>query len=212
MRGSKHCGSKSCEVLNTEFGSQTVDGGSAFDRASWSSFSALFAEKLFGVCGAIVGRVGLGLGEEVGAEQTAKVDKDHQVHEHHGAEEIAGVVQTGVVPHNVRGEEGLGAQAEEDVGGKVEQPVEAIQPGSLSSRQLQHQPHVQEDAVNLHEESHHCTCHVASCHQGIQEGPDHLRRLGEGKTPRGYFYWGKKYQLDDVLAYYSFVWPFCPGA
>lgn len=46
----------------------------------------------------------------------------------------------------------LGAQTKRDVGEQVGKLVDAVDGGRLSTRQLQHQPQVQGDTVDLHEE------------------------------------------------------------
>lgn len=84
------------------------------------------------------------------------------------------MLQRGVVPDDEPGEVELGAQTEGDVGEKVGQLVDLIGEGGLSARQLQHQPQVQRDAVDLHEEGDHSTGYVELSVEGVQETPDHL--------------------------------------
>ena len=63
--------------------------------------------------------------EEVGTYQSVEVDQDHDVHEEHGDQEVACVVQPAVVLHDEPGEVKLGTEAEAHVGEEVEQLVDA---------------------------------------------------------------------------------------
>lgn len=77
---------------------------------------------------------------------------------------------------DVPGEVKLGAQTERDVGEDVEEFVVVVHGGGLSSRQLQHQPQVQGDTVDLYEESYHSAGYIQLRVEGVQETRNHLRR------------------------------------
>lgn len=74
-------------------------------------------EELFGVSvGSILCYVAPAPGVEVCPQQTVEVNQNHAVHHDHGNQEVAGVVEPGVVIHNVPGDVELGTKAKEDVG------------------------------------------------------------------------------------------------
>ena len=68
-------------------------------------------------------------GEEVSTEQTVEINKDHDIHHHHGDEEVSAVVQPGVVLVDVPGEVELGAQTKRDVGEEVGEFVDVVHGG-----------------------------------------------------------------------------------
>lgn len=73
---------------------------------------------------------------------------------------------------DVPGEVELGAQAKCDVGEEVGELVDVVHAGGLSARQLQHQPQVQRDAVDLHKQSDHSAGNIQLSVEGVQETPD----------------------------------------
>lgn len=79
-----------------------------------------------------------------------------------------------VVLNDVPGEVELGAQSEYDVSEEVGELVDVVKGGVLSACQLQHQPHVQGDAVDLHKEGNHSAGYVQLSVEGVHETPDHL--------------------------------------
>lgn len=80
--------------------------------------------------------------EEVGTEQSVEINQNHDVHHHQGHQEVAAMVQPGVVLEDVPGEVELCAEAEQDVRQEVGEFVDVVEGGGLSARQLQHQPQV----------------------------------------------------------------------
>lgn len=115
-------------------------------------------------------------GEEVSAEQAVEINQDHNIHHYYGGEKVSAVVQPVVIADDVPGEVELGAQTKRDVGEEVGEFVDVVHGGGLSARQLQQQPQVQGDAVNLHKESDNSAGHKQLSVEGVQETPDHLRR------------------------------------
>lgn len=91
------------------------------------------------------------------------------------------MLQPGVVVEDVPGEVELCAQAEQHVGQQVDKFVDVVEGGVLSTRQLQHQPQVQGDAVDLHEQRDDGAGDVHLSVEAVQEAPDHLER---SKTDR----------------------------
>lgn len=77
---------------------------------------------------------------------------------------------------DVPGEVELCAQAKCDVGQQVGEFVDLVDGGGLALGQLQHQPQVEGDAVDLHEEGYDGTGYVQLSVQGVQETRDHLQR------------------------------------
>lgn len=75
----------------------------------------------------------------------------------------------------------LCAQAKNDVGKDVGIFVDVVHGGGLSACQLQHQPQMQGDAVDLHKESDDSAGYVQLSVETVQETPDHLRRTQTGK-------------------------------
>lgn len=69
----------------------------------------------------------------------------------------------------------LGGEAKHNVGEQVGELVDVVQGGRLSTRQLQHQPQMQGDTVDLHKEGDYSTGYIELSVQGIQETPNHLR-------------------------------------
>lgn len=118
------------------------------------------------------------LREEVGAEQSVEINQNHDVHQHHGDQKVPAVLQPGVVVEDVPGEVELCAQAERHVGQEVDKFVDVVEGGGLSARQLQHQPQVQGDAVDLHEQRDDGAGDVQLSVEAVQEAPDHLERGG----------------------------------
>lgn len=112
-------------------------------------------------------------GEEVCTEQAVEINQDHDIHQNHGDEEVTTAVQPGVVVDDVPGEVELGAQTKHDVGEEVGELVDVVHGRGLSARQLQHQPQVKGDAVDLHKESNYSTGNVQLSVEGVQETPDH---------------------------------------
>lgn len=133
------------------------------------------SEKLFGVVVVrpVLSYVAFSLGEEVCTEQAVEIHQDHDIHHHYANEEESSVVQPGVVVDDVPGEVELGAEAEHDVGEEVGQLVDVVHGGGLSAGQLQHQPHVQRDAVDLHKQSDDSTGYIQLSVESVQETPDH---------------------------------------
>lgn len=82
---------------------------------------------------------------------------------------------------DVPGEVELCAQAKSDVGEDVGVFVDVVHGGGLSACQLQHQPQMQGDAVDLHKESDDGAGYVQLSVETVQETPDHLRRTQTGK-------------------------------
>lgn len=80
--------------------------------------------------------------EEVGTEQSVEINQDHDVHHHQGDQEVAAVLQPGVVVEDVPGEVELCAEAEQHIRHEVGELVDVVEGGGLSARQLQHQPQV----------------------------------------------------------------------
>lgn len=147
------------------------------------------AEKLLGVVvvRAVLSHVPLASGKEVSTEQTVEINHHHDVHHHHGDEEVPAVVHPGVVVDDVPSEVELGAEAKHDIGEEVGNFVDVVYGGGLSVGQLQHQPQVQGDAVDLHEEGDQSTGNVELGVEGVQETPDHLEteHYGEGVRTNG---------------------------
>lgn len=69
----------------------------------------------------------------------------------------------------------LGGEAKHNVGEQVGELVDVVQGGRLSTCQLQHQPQMQGDAVDLHKEGDYSAGYIELSVQGIQETPNHLR-------------------------------------
>lgn len=65
------------------------------------------------------------------------------------------MVQPGVVSDNVPAKVGLRAQTEGDEGENIDEFVDVVHGGGLSTHQLQQQPQMQGDTVDLHKESHY---------------------------------------------------------
>lgn len=121
-------------------------------------------------------------GEEVSTEQAVEINHDHNIHHHHGDQKVSTVIQPGIIVDDVPGEVELCAQTKRDVGEEVGEFVDVVHGGGLSARQLQHQPHVQGDTVDLYKESHHSTGYIDLSVEGVQETPDYLKRR---QTKRG---------------------------
>lgn len=137
------------------------------------------SEKLFGVvvmC-PVLSYVALSLGEEVCTEQAVEINQDHNIHHCHASEEESTVVQPGVVVDDVPGEVELAAEAKHDVGEEVGELVNVVHGGGLSACQLQHQPHVQRDTVDLHKESDDSTGYIQLSVEGVHETPDHQHMM-----------------------------------
>lgn len=77
----------------------------------------------------------------------------------------------------VPGEVELCAQAKCDVGQQVGEFVDLVDGGGLALGQLQHQPQVEGDAVDLHEEGYDGTGYVQLSVQGVQETRDHQNMM-----------------------------------
>lgn len=123
--------------------------------------------------GSVLSHIALTLREEVCAEQAVEINQDHNIHHDHGGEKVSTVVQPGIIVDDVPGEVELGAQTESGVGEEVGEFVDVVHGGSLISRQLQHQPQVQGDAVNLYKESDYSTSYIQLSVESVQETPDH---------------------------------------
>lgn len=113
--------------------------------------------------------------EEVSTEQPVEINQHHNIHHHHGGEKVSTVVQPGVIVDDVPGEVELCAQAKRDIGQEVGKFVDLVHVGGLSARQLQHQPQVQGDTVDLYEESYYSSGYIQLSVEGVQETPDHLK-------------------------------------
>lgn len=147
-------------------------------------------EKLPGVVVVypVLSRRALIPGEEVGAEQAVEVNQDHDIHHYHGGQKVSTVVQPGVVVDDVPGEVELCAQTKRDVGEEVGESVDVVHGGGLSTRQLQHQPHVQGHAVDLYKQSDHSAGYIQLCVEGVQKAPDHLEKTHTDKWSRSHCY------------------------
>lgn len=77
---------------------------------------------------------------------------------------------------DVPGEVELGAQPKRYVGEEVDEFVDVVHGGGLSTRQFEHQPQVQSDTVDLHKESDYSAGYIQLSVEGVEETPDHLRR------------------------------------
>lgn len=77
---------------------------------------------------------------------------------------------------DVPGEVELGAQTKRDVGEDVEVFVDLVYGRGLSVRQLQQQPQVQCDAVDLHKESEYSAAYIQLSVEAVHETRDHLRK------------------------------------
>lgn len=115
-------------------------------------------------------------GEEVGTEQAVEINQDHNIHRHHGAEKVSTMVQPGVIVEDVPGEVELCAQAKCDIGQEVGELIDVVHGGGLSACQLQQQPQVQGDAVDLHKQSYYSTGYIQLGVEGVQETRGHLKR------------------------------------
>lgn len=140
------------------------------------SGSSSVSKKLFGVLRPILLCRALLPEEQVGAQQPVEINEHHDVHDHYGGQEVSAVVQPGVIVDDVPGEVELCAQAKCDVGQQVGKFVDLVGGGGLALGQLQHQPQVEGDAVDLHEEGYDGTGYVQLSVQGVQEARDHLQR------------------------------------
>lgn len=123
---------------------------------------------------AILSQVTLASGKEIRTEQTVEVNHDHDIHYHHGDEEVSAVIQPGVVVEDIPGEVELGAKTKYDIGEEVGELVDVVHGGGLSAGQLQHQTQMQSDAVDLHKEGNQSTSDVQLRVEGVQETPDDL--------------------------------------
>lgn len=123
--------------------------------------------------GPVLPRTALTPGEEVSTEQAVEINQDHDVHQHHAEEKVSTAVHPGVIVDDVPGEVGLGAQAKRDVGEEVGEFVDVVHGGGLSAGQLQHQPEVQSDTVDLHKESDDSAGYIELSVEGVQETRDH---------------------------------------
>lgn len=112
-------------------------------------------------------------GEEISAEQAVQIKNHHNIYHNHGGEEVSGVVQPGVILDNVPGEVELRAKTKRHIGEQVGELVDVVHGGGLSARQLQHQPQVQGDAVDLHKECDHGAGYIQLSVEGVQETRDH---------------------------------------
>jgi len=121
----------------------------------------------------VLSHIALTMREEVCTEQAVEINQDHNIHHHHGDEKVTAVVQPGVIVDNVPGEVELGAQTESNVGEEVGEFVDVVHGGGLSAGQLQHQPQVQGDTVDLYKESYHSAGYIQLSVEGVQETPDH---------------------------------------
>ncbi len=66
------------------------------------------------------------LAEEVGSEEAVEIDENHDVHEHHGCQEVEGMIQRRVVVYEVPGEVKLCSKPEGHVGHHIEQFVDGV--------------------------------------------------------------------------------------
>lgn len=134
-------------------------------------------EKLFGVAVVrpVLSRTSLTPREEVSAEQAVEIYEDHSIHCHQAGQKVSTVIQPGVIVDEVPGEEELGSETESYVCEEVEEFVDLVHGGGLSARQLQQQPQVQGDAVDLYKESYYSAGYKQLSKEGVQEDPDHLR-------------------------------------
>lgn len=115
-------------------------------------------------------------GEEVRTEQAVEINQDHNIHHHHGDEKVSTVVQPGVIAEDVPGEVELCAQTKCDIGQEVGKLIDVVHGGGLSVCQLQQQPQVQGDAVDLHKQSYHSTGYIQLSVERVQETRGHLKR------------------------------------
>lgn len=81
---------------------------------------------------------------------------------------------------DVPGEVELCAQAKRDVGQKVGKFVDVVHCGGLSACQLQHQPQMKGDTVDLHKQSYDSTRDIQLSVEAVQEAPDHLQKTHTG--------------------------------
>lgn len=132
-------------------------------------------EKVFGVVvmHPVLSYVAFSLGEEVCTEQAVEINQHHNIYHYHASEEESTMVQPGIVLDDVPGEVELGAKAKYDIGEDVDELVDVVHGGGLGARQLQHQPHVQRDTVDLHKESDYSAGHIQMSVEGVQETRDH---------------------------------------
>jgi len=121
----------------------------------------------------VLSRIALTLREEVCTEQAVEINQDHNIHREHGDEKVSAMVHPGVIVDNVPGEVELGAQTESNVGEEVGEFVDVVHGGGLSAGQLQHQPEVQRDTVDLYKESYYSAGYIQLSVEGVQETPDH---------------------------------------
>lgn len=142
-----------------------------------SSRSSSVSEKLFRVLRPVLPCRALLPDEQIGAEQPAEISEDHDVHGHYAGQEVSAVIQPGVIVGEVPGEVELCAQAKCDVGQQVGEFVDLVDGGGLALGQLQHQPQVEGDAVDLHEEGYDGTGYVQLSVQGVQETRDHQNMM-----------------------------------
>ena len=124
----------------------------------------------------VLSHVALTPREEVRTDQAVEINQDHDIHHHHAEEEVSTVVHPGVVVQDIPGEVQLGAHTKQDVGEEVDEFVDVEDGGRLSGGQFQHQPQVQRDTVDLHEEGDDGAGYVQLSEEGVQETPDHLGR------------------------------------
>lgn len=114
--------------------------------------------------------------EDVCTEQPVEINQDHNIHQHHGHEKVCTMIQPGVIVENVPGEVELCAQTKHDISQEVDKLVDVVHGRELSARQLQHQPQVQSDTVDLYKQSYYSTSYVQLSIEGVQETPNHLKR------------------------------------
>lgn len=150
-----------------------------YEKKSFSFFSVI--EKTFGgvtaVCAILCHGSALPAWEEVGTEQSVEVNQYHDVHEDHGGQEVARLIQPAEVVQDVPGDVELGAKAEAHVGEDVENLVGFEERRVLGPRQLEHQTCVQGDTVHLHQQGDDGTCHIVPREQSVQEAPKHQEMM-----------------------------------
>lgn len=111
------------------------------EKKRFSFFSVI--EKPFGditaVCAILCHASALPAWEEVGTEQSVEVNQYHDVHEDHGGQEVARLIQPAEVVQDVPGDVELGTKAEAHVGEDVENLVGVVKRRVLGPCQLEHQ-------------------------------------------------------------------------
>lgn len=77
---------------------------------------------------------------------------------------------------NVPSEVELCAQTKCDIGQEVGKLVDVVHGRGLSACQLQHQPQVQGNTVDLYKQSYYSTGYIQLSVEGVQKTPNHLKR------------------------------------